>query len=66
MNTKITLALLCALLIGALARDVLTSTARADAPPAFDRTLVERLVRAQEQSARALDEIRRATERCSK
>jgi hypothetical protein len=36
----------------------------ADPPPALDRGLVERLVRAQEAQVHALEALTRATERC--
>jgi hypothetical protein len=42
------------------------SGARAEAPPAFDRALVERLVRAQEAQARALEKLVSATDRCKR
>jgi hypothetical protein len=38
--------------------------AHADPQPALDRALVERLVRAQESQAHALDALTRAAERC--
>jgi hypothetical protein len=42
------------------------SGARAEPQPAFDRVIVERLVRAQETQSRALEKIASAAERCKR
>jgi hypothetical protein len=42
------------------------SGARADPQPAFDRAMVERLVRAQEAQTRALEKLVSVTERCKR
>lgn len=42
------------------------SGARAEPQPAFDRPLVERLVRAQEAQTRALEKLVSAAERCKR
>jgi hypothetical protein len=42
------------------------SGARAEPQPAFDRAIVERLVRAQEAQTRALEKIASAAERCKR
>lgn len=42
------------------------SGARAEPQPAFDRALVERLVRAQEAQTRALEKLASVTERCKR
>jgi hypothetical protein len=42
------------------------SGVRAEPQPAFDRALVERLVRAQEAQTRALEKLVSATERCNR
>jgi hypothetical protein len=42
------------------------SGARAEPQPAFDRAIIERLVRAQEAQTRALEKIASAAERCKR
>lgn len=56
------LALVIALLLGALARDLLPERASAQQQPAFDRPLVERMMRALETSAKANEASAKATE----
>lgn len=62
MSTRTIIVALVALLIGALTRDALLRSARADNQPAFDRALAERIVRAQETQAEALKTIAHAQE----
>jgi flagellar hook-basal body complex protein FliE len=62
MSTRTIVVAFVALLIGAITRDALSSTARADNQPAFDRALAERIVRAQETQAEALKTIAHAQE----
>jgi hypothetical protein len=66
VRTTHTLALVVALLLGALCRDLLASRAQAEAEPPFDRALAERLVRVEEQQQRALEGIKSAIEHCQK
>ena len=48
------------------AASAILSRASAEPQPPLDRVLVDRLVRAQETQARALEALVRATEKCSK
>ena len=58
---RIILALVLAFVAGAAS--AMLGTARAE-QAAFDRAIVERLVRAEEQQVHALEALTRATERC--
>jgi len=59
-------ALIWACVLGILLCVIVPVLAHADPQPALDRQLVERLVRAQESQARALEALTRAAERCAR
>jgi hypothetical protein len=65
MSTPVRNLTLLSLLLAAYAAFV-TFSARAEPQPVVDRFVVDRLIRAQEAQARALDQLVRATERCNR
>jgi hypothetical protein len=65
MTTPLRFTLVCALVFVAGMASTTLGFARAE-QPAIDRVLVERLVRAEEAQAHALEALTRVTERCKK
>jgi hypothetical protein len=63
-SPPISFVVLAAFLLGAALGAI--GLARAEPQPAFERALTERLVRAEEQQARSLDALVRATEKCKR
>jgi hypothetical protein len=64
--SRTTLALIAAVLFGAVGRDLLCGHAQAEPQPAVDRQLVERGVRALEAQVKATEALTRVEERCRK